>query len=263
MRTLLIALLIAFATQALAQNFERGLAAYNRLDMQNAYKEFGPLAEMGHVEAQVYLGWMYARGEWVQKDHKLALHWFNKAARSGSSMAHMALGMQYSLGFGVPQDDVMAHMWNNIAAMNGERTGIIMRDGIGKRLTANGLETAQKLARDCVNSGYTDCGYQRDEYRKSTLLMIGAYLGLADYCSVYGVDFRELAARVIDGVLEQDDFDQEISKVNFLEALEKGQLGSLYSPQAGRYIALPSGRNEIFNACSAAHKEVLKISKLK
>ena len=52
-----------FVNQAISQSFERGDAAANAGDFTTALKEWKPLAENGHVKAQLGLGLIYLNGE--------------------------------------------------------------------------------------------------------------------------------------------------------------------------------------------------------
>ena len=67
------------------------------------------------------------------------------------------------MGTGVLQDYVRAHMWFNIAAANGHKNAVKSknasknRDIIAKRMNSNQIETAQKLARECVRKKYKGC----------------------------------------------------------------------------------------------------------
>ena len=48
-------------------------------------------------------------------------------------------------------------MRGNIAASNGNENGGEMRDFVAKLMTPSQLETAQKLARECVRKKYKGC----------------------------------------------------------------------------------------------------------
>ena len=65
----------------------------------------------------------------------------------------------YSQGLGVPQDNVMSHMWYNIAAADGSALMADYRAEISKKMTPAAIEAAQAMARECMSSGYTKCGY--------------------------------------------------------------------------------------------------------
>ncbi len=60
--------------------FYEGLAAYRRGDYATALREFRPLAEQGHANAQRNLGVMYIQG--VTLDFVQAYKWLNIAASS-------------------------------------------------------------------------------------------------------------------------------------------------------------------------------------
>jgi uncharacterized protein len=63
----------------------------------------------------------------------------------------------YKYGDGVLQDNVYAHMWANIAASLGSEKGKENRDNVAKKMTAEQIAEAQKLARECVNKNYKGC----------------------------------------------------------------------------------------------------------
>ena len=48
-------------------------------------------------------------------------------------------------------------MWGNLAASNGNEGGGKLRDFVAKEMTPSQLETAQKLARECVRKNYKGC----------------------------------------------------------------------------------------------------------
>src|SRR6266849_1664823 len=50
-------------------------------------------AEAGDVEAQIFLGWEYALGKFVEKDSNLATHWLKRASDQGSKEATYRLAV--------------------------------------------------------------------------------------------------------------------------------------------------------------------------
>jgi hypothetical protein len=48
-------------------------------------------------------------------------------------------------------------MWGNIATSNGNERGVKVRDIVATVMTPSQLETAQKLARECVRKKYKGC----------------------------------------------------------------------------------------------------------
>ena len=174
-------------------DFQKGLAAAERGDFVTALREWTPLAEQGDASAQSNLGVMYEKGQGVVQNYKIALKWYRLSAEQGNAFAQFNLGLMYNKGQGVPQDDktavkwyrlaaeqgntsaqgnlgamyafgkgvikdyVYAHMWGNIAASNGNETGTKLRDFVEKKMTPSQLETAQKLARECIRKKYKGC----------------------------------------------------------------------------------------------------------
>ena len=127
-------------------------------DYKTAVKWYRLAAEQGNADAQSNLGTMYDNGQGVPQDYKTAVKWYRLAAEQGYAIAQSNLGMMYDNGQGVPQDYVRAHMWFNIAAISGESENASKyRDILAKRMNSNQIETAQKLARECVAKNYKGC----------------------------------------------------------------------------------------------------------
>ena len=81
------------------------------------------------------------------------------AALQGLAYAQTNLGRNYAIGRGVLQNNVLAHMWFNIGSANGSENGGSNRDKISKKMTSADISKAQAMARECMSSGYTKCGY--------------------------------------------------------------------------------------------------------
>ncbi len=115
----LIAVLCARFTLGLTApawaGFYEGVAAFKRGDYATAFREFRPLAEQGHANAQRNLGVMYIQG--VTLDFVQAYKWLNVAASS------FPPGKQR------------------------DRT-VKIRDIVAKRMTPAQISEAQKLARE-------------------------------------------------------------------------------------------------------------------
>ena len=156
-----LAFLMTLSSPVAAQDFDKGLAAAEAGDFATALQEWTPLAEAGDAEAQIYLGSMYALGTGVPQDYKEALKWYRLAAEQGDASAQSSLGFTYRAGNSVLQNYVMAHMWYNIAAANGNEMAAYDRDKIAKQMTPADISKAQAMAmaRECMNSDYTKCGY--------------------------------------------------------------------------------------------------------
>jgi TPR repeat protein len=68
-------------------------------------------AEQDHVDSQLILSAMFAKGLGTNKDEKMAVYWLEKAAIAGSPQAQSQLGLSYSMGKGVEQDYKEAYKW--------------------------------------------------------------------------------------------------------------------------------------------------------
>jgi TPR repeat protein len=141
MRLLLItatAVCLSFgAGQAVAQDFDKGTAAFESGDFESAFSEWLPLAENGMVEAQYNLGLMFANGSGRPRDYAAAAEWWHLAAKAGDTEAQWNLGVLYKTGgFGIEQDFAAAVSLWMLAATQGHRdaqymVGLAYRDGIG------------------------------------------------------------------------------------------------------------------------------------
>jgi TPR repeat protein len=155
-----VAFLTALSLPVMAQDFQKGVEAYNTGDFATAFKEFSSLAaEQGSVSAQFNLGIIYDIGRGVPQDYKEAVKWYRLAAEQGNETAQNNLGVMYEAGNGVLQDNVMAHMWYNIASANGNSKAGDYRDERAGLMTQADISKAQAKARECMNSGYNKCGY--------------------------------------------------------------------------------------------------------
>ena len=174
-------------------DFRAGVDAYQAGDYATALKEFRPLAEQGLADAQYNLAWMYAHGEGVTQDYKKALKWYQLAVEQGDATAGHQLGemyrfgqgvktnykealkfyrlaapqvvqSQYSLGAmyyqgqGVDQDIVIAYMWFYVAAENGNPRSKGNVNVLAEEMKPKQIAKAEKLARECVEKNYKDCG---------------------------------------------------------------------------------------------------------
>jgi len=190
---LILALFMVSACEE-SDDFQKGVTAYRSGDYATALREWRPLAKQRNAFAQTLLGAMYAFGQGVPQDYKTAVKWYRLAAEQGFANAQFNLGVMYDEGKGVPQDDktavkwyrlaaeqgdadaqsnlgsmygtgdgvlqdyVRAHMWYNIAATSGDsKNASKNRDIVAKRMNSNQIETAQRLARECVRKKYKGC----------------------------------------------------------------------------------------------------------
>ncbi len=182
---LLSVILSLFIPPAFSADVQAGRQAWVKRDYSTALKEYRPLAEQGHSEAQYRLGNMYFLGEGVIQDYvetikwftlaaeqgymvaqrrlggiyssyylglldyEAALKWYTLAAEQGSSDAQFGLGQMYGYGSSDFQDNVIAHMWYNIYASNGGLPQF--RNEISQDMTPEQIGKAQDLAREWVS----------------------------------------------------------------------------------------------------------------
>ena len=154
---LTIAVLLGSVGVSESADFQKGLTAARSGDFATALREWKPLAEQGDAVAQFLLGAMYDEGHGVPQDEKTAVKWYTLAAEQGDASAQGNLGVMYAFGTGVLKDYIYAHMWGNIAASIGGKDKGKVRDFVEKKMTPSQIETAQKLARECVRKKYKGC----------------------------------------------------------------------------------------------------------
>ena len=102
-------------------SFQSGKHMYLKGNYAAALEKFEPLAEIGHVESQYYLGVMSYYGKGIAQNHNQAIKWIMKAAEQGYSDAQFELGQMYSERNGVDRDDREAIKWYRKAAEQGNR----------------------------------------------------------------------------------------------------------------------------------------------
>ena len=192
---LVLAFLMMLSSPVAAQDFQKGLAAAQAGDFATALLEWTPLAEagdtnaqynlgimydngygvpqdykeavkwyrlaaeQGYAKAQTNLGAVYHKGQGVPKDDNEAVKWWRLAAEQGVAIAQTNLGLMYENGLGVLQDNTIAHMWYNIAsAIGNDKAGELRNERAGLMTNAD-ISKAQAMARECMDSDYTKCGY--------------------------------------------------------------------------------------------------------
>ncbi len=113
----LACLLVALAATAPARaDFEAGVAAARAGDYTAAVREWRPLAEKGHRDAQFNLGLAYENGLGVAADGAEAARWYRRAAEQKDRQAQAYLAEMYAKGLGIPRDDREALFWYRSAA---------------------------------------------------------------------------------------------------------------------------------------------------
>ena len=190
---IIFSLILGGASAGMAQDFDKGNAAWEKKKWSLALREFVPLAQQGdavaqgilgtaYIEgkgvkqdyvlgakwtrrsadqgdayAQFLMGMFYAEGQGVPQDFATAVKWFRKSAEQGTLQAHYMLGQAYGSGDGVSKNNVSAHMWFNIAASLGHPQAEKYRDIVARQMTSVELAKAQKRASACVRNNYKGC----------------------------------------------------------------------------------------------------------
>ena len=150
-RTLLLLLLLAAPLGAFA-DFEAGVAAARAEDYPAALREWLPLAETGHRDAQFNLGLLFENGLGVARDDAEALRWYRRAAEAGDAAAQYNVGLFYAMGRGVAPNDVQAYAWLSVALENGaEPTRLLdlLKRNMSAQSLAQGMSLADEVRGQC------------------------------------------------------------------------------------------------------------------
>ncbi|UYN97107.1 MAG: sel1 repeat family protein [Enhydrobacter sp.] len=118
----LVGLLVAGRSEA--QDVGAGIDAYNRGDVSAAFALLKSVADAGDSDAQVNLGYLYARGHGVKQDQQEAMRLYLLSARQGNAEGMNAVGFKYRYGTGVEIDLPRAVHWFCRAALSGDPRGL-------------------------------------------------------------------------------------------------------------------------------------------
>lgn len=137
-------LILCSCLQVARADVNAGIAAYHRGEYATAAAEFKLAAKRDDPFAQNMLGIMYAEGQGLARDDKLAANLFFKAQVLGSLEASANLGRMYAEGRGVAQDNRMALQLFREAAQGGYRPAMlrlaeILENGL-LGVTPNGVQ---------------------------------------------------------------------------------------------------------------------------
>ena len=86
-------------------------------------------------------------------DYETALREFRPLAEQGHAEAQLNLGIMYSLGLGVPKDHVQAYVWYTLAASQGDDLAVKLQSLLEKSITPDQIGEAQRLAREWKAKG--------------------------------------------------------------------------------------------------------------
>jgi serine/threonine protein kinase len=86
-----------------AENYYYGQRGVEK-EVEKGIKLFIESANLGNLEAQYMVGYIYDNGDYVPKNEREAVKWYLKSANQGYFEAYLALGSSYELGKGVKKD---------------------------------------------------------------------------------------------------------------------------------------------------------------
>jgi hypothetical protein len=155
-RLILVALLV-FSSITNAETIDEVDAAFRSGDYPQALRTLRVLASKNDVEAQYRLGVLYENGSNLTQSYTEAVKWYRLAATGGHAKAQFSLASMYQNGLGVPQDFIKAHVWFNLAAIWGSAEAASNRETISKKMSAQQVAEAQKIARECRQRNYKGC----------------------------------------------------------------------------------------------------------
>jgi hypothetical protein len=126
-------------------------------DYRAAYEWFSDAADEKSVEGAYMLGVIYHEGHGVAINFEQARHWFLTAAKQGYANAQLMYAFMLQAGFGAPSDPAKAMVWAKIAEINGAENSIKVSIPSGMTLSDLEIETAEKIAAECLASEYQKC----------------------------------------------------------------------------------------------------------
>jgi len=118
----IILLLALITTFSLASNQFSQMRPNLYVEKSNISQKFfyaQRAAERGNVAAQFDLGLMFAQGNGVVKNERLAFKYFHKAARKNHTEAKFYMGLSFAQGRGVKKQSQLARYWFKLAAKAG------------------------------------------------------------------------------------------------------------------------------------------------
>jgi TPR repeat protein len=135
----------------LKRQYGEGFAAYQKGNYAAAREKWLPLAEKGSSAAQLFVAFMYDRGQGVQRDDALAADWYRKSAERDNMIAQVRLAIMYRDGRGVAASPVEAWFWAGMAARKEDhmhRIGMALQRELKAVLTPQQLAEAEKMLRE-------------------------------------------------------------------------------------------------------------------
>ena len=153
LKAITVGLMLAAPVGAVAQDFDKGLAAADAGDYATALTEWRPLAEQGDANAQYNLAELYNTGQGVPQDRDQASIWYRLSAEQGHPFAIFQLGSDAVL----EGDLITGLMWFLVAAGSGIEEAIYYEKKVSRLLTFEQQLVAARLAVACIDASYQNC----------------------------------------------------------------------------------------------------------
>lgn len=139
------------------RQYEAGLAAYLSRDYASALTAWRPLAQREEESsaAQLFVGFMYAKGLGLTQDLATAAEWYGRAANQDNMLAQIRLGFMYRRGEGVARDPIRAYLWAALAARQDSHVQTVaeaLQESLAAEMTPDQIAEAKRLARDWVET---------------------------------------------------------------------------------------------------------------
>jgi TPR repeat protein len=150
----------AYAVSGDQTTFNKGVAAYDSGQYEDAFKIFHDLAENDDLAAMRNVALMYRRGQGVPRNPQKALDWFERAAEAGLGTAQADLGVMLLDGEAGDPEPHEAIMWLTYASDAGHagaqfRLGQLYEKG---EYVSQNLELAKRLYAEAAARGHSEAG---------------------------------------------------------------------------------------------------------
>lgn len=148
--------------KCLAENAQKEMAAGETCEkkgkLEEAFRHYYNAADFGDAKGAFYVGYMYERGEGVQRNIKSAVEWYTKSAKMGNRGAQHNLGFFYYSGTGVEQNLKLAYEFFMMAAKQGKadsmlNIGVMYENG---EYVAKDYHKALEWYRKAADNGNSD-----------------------------------------------------------------------------------------------------------
>jgi TPR repeat protein len=126
-------------------------------NQRTAAKWFKRAALQELVDSEYMLGLAYHEGKGVELNYQLAKHWFKKGALKAYGNAQFMYAFMLQAGAAEKSKPFEALAWSEVARLNGQAATSDIADIAKLKLDDQQIVAAEMAARDCVESGYSDC----------------------------------------------------------------------------------------------------------